>query len=151
MLAYLNARAGSSKRADVDSRLVRGTDVANPKANGSLAHTATRAMTQEDHPMKQRTKKRAVMLVAALAAAFATAAAAQSTQPPREGGVYQYGDANRANGAANGQMPHNTDERRQSGYPQPGTAADATGSPAGPGGMQESGAQPAPGAATPGK
>lgn len=101
--------------------------------------------------MKSRTKKRAVIVIAALAAAFATAAAAQSTQAPREGGVYQYGDTDRPNGAANGQMPHNTDERRQSGYPQPGTAADATGSPAGRGAMQDTTTQPAPNAPAPGR
>ena len=102
--------------------------------------------------MKPRTKKRVVIVAAALAAVFATAAAAQSTQAPREGGVYQYGDANRPNGAVNGQMPHNTDDRRQSGYPQPGTAADATGSPASHGAMPTAaGPSATPNAATPGK
>lgn len=104
--------------------------------------------------MKHRTKKRAAIIVAALAAALATAAAAQGTQSPRQGGVYQYGDTNSPNAAANGQMPHNTnspDSRRQSDYPQPGTAADTAGSPAGHGTMQDTAAQPAPNAAKPGK
>lgn len=99
--------------------------------------------------MKPRTKKRAVLIIAALAAALATAAAAQSTQAPRQGGVYQYGDSNHPSGIVNGQMPHDTDQRKQSGYPQPGTAADTTGSPAGHGAMQDTATQPAPNSAAP--
>lgn len=96
--------------------------------------------------MKHRTKQRAVtIVVAALAAAFAAAAAAQSTETPREGGVYQFGDANRPNGATNGQTPHGPDDRRQSGYPQPGTAA-GTGAH-GAAGMEDATMQPAPNSA----
>jgi len=97
--------------------------------------------------MKHRTKKRAAtIVVAVLAAAFATAVAAQSTDTPRDGGVYQFGDANRPNGDANGQRPHGPDDRRQSGYPQPGTAAKAHGGAegsTGPAGIQDSTTQPA--------
>ncbi|HTH59042.1 MAG TPA: hypothetical protein VL689_02665 [Paraburkholderia sp.] len=88
--------------------------------------------------MKQRTKKRAALyvLAAVLVATWATAAAAQGTQSPRPGGTYQYGDADRtnrangtngANGADTPQRHDGTDDRRQSGYPQPGTSADASG------------------------
>ncbi|PXW26376.1 hypothetical protein [Paraburkholderia caballeronis] len=78
--------------------------------------------------MKQRTKHTAAIVIAALAAVLASTAVAQSTETPRENGVYQFGDANGANGSDTERMPRGTQEdRRQSGYPQPGTAADTGG------------------------
>ncbi|TDV16342.1 hypothetical protein [Paraburkholderia caballeronis] len=75
--------------------------------------------------MKQRTKHTAAIVIAALAAVLASTAVAQSTETPRENGVYQFGDAN---GSDTERMPRGTQEdRRQSGYPQPGTAADTGG------------------------
>lgn len=92
--------------------------------------------------MKQRMKQRvAGILVATLATGFATAAAAQSTQAPRQGGVYQYGD-DRTNGGPTGQSSNGSQNRRQSDYPQPGTAADTSAPPTSPGGIQDSTAQP---------
>lgn len=100
--------------------------------------------------MKRQTKKRTVLVIAALAAALATAAAAQSTQPPRDGGVYQYGDSDRSAPAGNPQMPRDeAPPRDRSAYPQPGTAADTSGAPADQRTMQDTAVQGAPNAARP--
>jgi len=103
--------------------------------------------------MKHRTKKRAALVIAALAAALATAAAAQNTQTTHSGNMYPEDSANHARGSGNERLPQGSgpDGRRQSSYPQPGTAADATGMATGRGAERNTGAQPATNGAQPGK